>query len=230
MNRLQVWQRWHRSRSIRVRPVGSSGLGSWWFLAAAAVFAATVASAGLSVASAGAAVETYTFPIHGCSASYARSHHDYPATDIFAGYGCRFVAPITGRVDEVSRVDHWSPGTNRGADRGGLSVSIVGVDGVRYYGSHLSRIAAGIKPGLYVRWGATLGFVGRSGDASATHLHFGISWPTPPGKWWVRRGEVWPWRYLDAWRSGQVHRSPVTAVHAAWKQAGRTVPKCRVDC
>ena len=201
-----------------------------WVLATVAVLAATIGSSGFAVASTGGAVETYTFPIHGCSASFGQGHHDYPATDIFAGFGCRFVAPIAGRVDEVSRVDHWSPGTNRGADRGGRSVSIIGVDGVRYYGSHLSRIAAGIKPGVTVRRGETLGFVGHSGDASVTHLHFGISWPTPHGKWWIRRGEVWPWRFLTAWRSGQVHRSPVRAVRGARQRAGSTVPRCRVDC
>jgi len=89
---------------------------------------------------------------------------------------------------------------------------------------------AGIKRGVAVRRGSTLGYVGHSGDASATHLHFGVSWPTPRGTWWVRRGEVWPWRFLDAWRSGHVHRTPVVAVHAERAKAGRTVPRCRVDC
>lgn len=172
----------------------------------------------------------YTFPIHGCSASYGRTHHDYPATDIFAGRGCRFVAPISGRVDEVSRVDRWSPATDLGSQRGGRSVSIVGNDGVRYYGSHLMRVADGIRPGVLVRRGQTLGYVGHSGDASATHLHFGISWPTRHGIWWVRRGEVWPWPFLDAWRSGEPHRSPVRRVAAALTRAGRRVPRCTVDC
>lgn len=172
----------------------------------------------------------YTFPVHGCATSFGRTHHDYPATDIFAARGCRFVAPISGRVDEVSRVDNWSPGTNRGSERGGRFVSIVGNDGVRYYGSHLMRVATGIRPGVVVHRGRTLGFVGHSGDASATHLHFAISWPTRHGIWWVRRGEVWPWPFLDAWRSGHLHRSPARAVHDALARAGRRVPRCRVDC
>ena len=79
----------------------------------------------------------YRFPVAGCRVSYAHVHHDYPATDIMAPRGCRFVAPVDGRVDEVSRADRWDPSSNRGADRGGRSVSLVGVDGVRYYGSHL---------------------------------------------------------------------------------------------
>jgi hypothetical protein len=173
----------------------------------------------------------YVFPISGCTTSYAHSHHDYPATDVFAAKGCAYVSPVAGRVDEVTYTDAWSSSTNRGADRGGLSVSVVGVDGVRYYGSHLSRIAPGIKPGVTVRAGRRLGDVGNTGSARgiATHVHFGISWPTRAGAWWVRRGEVSPWPYLDSWRSGG-DRSPATAVRAARQQAGTDVPRCTSYC
>lgn len=172
----------------------------------------------------------YVFPIRGCRTSYARVHHDYPATDIWAARGCAFVSPVAGVVDEVSYVDRWSAATNRGADRGGLSVSVVGADGVRYYGSHLSSIAAGIRPGVHVAAGRLLGRVGDSGDARAvgSHLHFGISWPTAHGIWWVRRGEVFPWSYLDSWRGGG-QRSPVAAVRSREAALGRT-PACSADC
>ena len=115
----------------------------------------------------------------------------YPAADMFTGRGCAFVAPVAGRVDEVTRTDPWRPASDRGADRGGRSVSLVGVDGVRYYGSHLEAVAPGIAPGVTVRAGRLLGRIGNSGSASITpvHLHFGISWPTRPGIWWVRRGD-----------------------------------------
>jgi murein DD-endopeptidase MepM/ murein hydrolase activator NlpD len=173
----------------------------------------------------------YAFPVAGCSATYAHAHHDYPATDIFAARGCAFVAVVAGRVDEVSYVDRWSSSTNRGADRGGLSVSIVGDDGVRYYGSHLSAIAKGIRPGVRVRAGTRLGSVGNTGSARgiATHVHFGVSWPTRPGIWWVRRGEVYPWPYLDSWRAGG-DRSPAAAVAAARHSAGTDVPRCTSYC
>jgi murein DD-endopeptidase MepM/ murein hydrolase activator NlpD len=172
---------------------------------------------------------TYRFPVAHCSTSYFHTHHDYPATDIFAHKGCSFVAPIAGTVDEVHRHDHWNPAKDLGATRGGRSVSIVGTDGVRYYGSHLSHVAHGIRPGVHVKRGQLLGLTGESGDASAPHLHFGISWPTRNGIWWVRRGEVWPWRYLDAWRK-HIDKSPVHAVRRALKQAGRRVPRCHADC
>ncbi|MFL6239166.1 MAG: M23 family metallopeptidase [Actinomycetes bacterium] len=172
----------------------------------------------------------YVFPVRGCSVNYAHSHHDYPATDIMAPRGCAVVAVTNGRVDEVSYTDTWNSKKNDGATRGGLSISIVGDDGVRYYGSHLEDIANGIAPGAHVKAGQLLGRVGNTGDARGgpTHLHFGLSWPTGPDIWWVRRGMVYPWSYLDSWRAGG-QKSPVAAVAALHAQDG-DVPPCRVDC
>ena len=167
----------------------------------------------------------YAFPISGCAVTYARAHHNYPATDILTKKGCKFVAPTSGVVDEVNHVDKFSWKTNKGADRGGLSISIVGDDGVRYYGSHLSKIPTEMVPGFRVNVGDIIGYVGNSGDAKglATHLHFGISWPTPAGIWWVRRGELYPWKYLDAWKAGK-DVSPAKAVATLEKKLGN-VPK-----
>jgi len=44
-----------------------------------------------------------------------------------------YTFPVAGVVDEVNSVDKWSGKTNLGADRGGLSISIIGDDGLRYY-------------------------------------------------------------------------------------------------
>ncbi|MEI6120877.1 MAG: M23 family metallopeptidase [Actinomycetes bacterium] len=171
------------------------------------------------------AAPLYTFPISGCAVTYARAHHNYPATDILTKKGCKFVAPTSGVVDEVNHVDKFSWKTNKGADRGGLSISIIGDDGVRYYGSHLSKIPAEMVTGFRVNVGDVIGYVGNSGDAKglATHVHFGISWPTPVGIWWVRRGELYPWKYLDAWKAGK-DISPAKAVATLEKKLG-TVPK-----
>src|SRR5215203_3628473 len=90
----------------------------------------------------------HVFPVQRAARiSYGRYHHDYPAADIFCPVGSNFVAPTSGVVDSVDRVDRWNPKVNDPATRGGLAVAIVGDDGVRYYGSHLSSIAAGIAPG-----------------------------------------------------------------------------------
>ena len=171
------------------------------------------------------AAPVYVFPVTGCEVNYAKAHHDYAATDILAKAGCKFVAPSNGVVDEVNRIDTWSGKTNLGVDRGGLYVSIVGEDGVRYYGSHLRSIPASIQPGVVVKAGRVLGAVGATGSARGTapHLHFGISWPTPAQTWWVRRGEVLPWKYLDAWKSGK-DLSPVKEVNARKLKVGEIPP------
>ncbi len=172
------------------------------------------------------AAPIYVFPVANCEVNYTRAHHDYPASDILAKAGCRFVAPTNGVVDEVNRVDRWSGKTNLGIDRGGLSVSIIGDDGVRYYGSHLRSIPASIEPGVVVKAGRLLGSVGSTGSARGTapHLHFGISWPTPEGTWWVRRGAVLPWKYLNAWKKGK-DLSPVTQVNAQREKVGEIPPE-----
>lgn len=171
------------------------------------------------------AAPIYVFPVADCTVNYAHAHHDYAATDILAKKGCKFVAPINGVVDEVNRTDLWSGKTNLGIDRGGLYVSIIGEDGVRYYGSHLRTIPASIAPGVSVLAGRLLGTVGTTGSArgTASHLHFGISWPTAADTWWVRRGEVLPWKYLDAWKKGK-DLSPVKEVNARKLKVGEIPP------
>ena len=158
------------------------------------------------------AAPIYTFPVAGCTVTYTKYHHDYPAADIFGKKGCAFVSPIAGVIDEVNSVDKWSGKTNLGADRGGLSISIIGDDGLRYYGSHLSKIEANIVPGYRVTTGEKLGEIGSTGSARGTkaHLHFGISYPTEKGIWWVRRGvgleskgKTPPFKYLQAWQIGK---------------------------
>jgi murein DD-endopeptidase MepM/ murein hydrolase activator NlpD len=171
------------------------------------------------------AAPLHVFPVADCAVNYARAHHDYAATDILAKAGCKYVAPMDGIVDEVNRTDLWSGKTNLGIDRGGLYVSIIGTDGVRYYGSHLRSIPASIQPGVSVTAGRVLGAVGATGSARGTapHLHFGISWPTPADTWWVRRGEILPWKYLDAWKAGK-DLSPVKEVNARKLKVGEIPP------
>ena len=158
------------------------------------------------------AAPIYTFPVAGCTVKYGKYHHTYPATDLFAKKGCAFVAPIAGVIDEVNTVDRWVGKTNLGPDRGGLSVSLIGDDGFRYYGSHLLKIEPNIVPGYKVASGEKLGEIGTTGSAKGTkpHLHFGISYPTEKGIWWIRRGvgleskgKTPPFKYLQAWQAGK---------------------------
>jgi murein DD-endopeptidase MepM/ murein hydrolase activator NlpD len=157
------------------------------------------------------------FPVAG-RADYGHTHHDYPATDIFAACGSPVRAAADGVVTEVSRVDRFDLAHPLGADKGGLSVTLNGDDGVRYYGSHLSSLAAGIDAGVRVSAGTQLGTVGKTGNSgNACHLHFGLSPQCPGGgDWWVRRGVIFPWKYLDSWRAGG-NLSPVEEV-ASWQR------------
>ena len=148
----------------------------------------------------------YAFPVQPSEAAdYGSAHHDYAAADIFAPEGADFVAPTDGRVDFVYRTDRWDPTDDDPATRGGLSVAIVGKDGIRYYGSHLREVAPDIKPGVKVEVGEKLGEVGDSGNARgvASHLHFGISRPTYSTDWKIRRGQFSPFDYLNDWRKGK---------------------------
>lgn len=174
---------------------------------------------------------TYSFPVQGCRTTYERQLLVLPKTTIWAGKGCAFVAPVDGVVDEVNLQNAWSPATDVGARREGRYVTIIGEDGVRYLGGHLDTVADGIKPGLRVKTGQMLGRVGNSGNArdTASNLYFAISWKTGPGYWWVRRGMVNPWGYLDAWQSGNKTLSPKEETLKLRGRVGET-PPCSVQC
>ncbi|MER5607034.1 M23 family metallopeptidase [Micromonospora tulbaghiae] len=158
------------------------------------------------------------FPVRAGNVDYHPTHGGYPGTDVFADCGEPVVAVTDGVVLEVSRVDRFDRRGPLGPNNGGLSVSLLGDDGVRYYGSHLSAIDAGVDAGVRVRAGQQLGKVGRTGNANnVCHLHFGLS-PKCTGAddWWIRRGVVWPAPYLNSWRKGG-NRSPVAEV-TAWQR------------
>jgi murein DD-endopeptidase MepM/ murein hydrolase activator NlpD len=196
-------------------PVSSAGMG------------ASTATATPPAASAASGVK-HAYPVQGNKGSYSHDHHDYPASDIIVGCGLTALSPVDGTVLEVTRVDTYNAKVNDGATRGGLSVSILGADGARYYMSHFASIDDGIEAGTAVRAGQPVAKIGRTGDASACHIHFGLS-PAcaKTGDWWNRRGVIWPWSYLDAWKAGK-EKSPVAELNT-WQKAHGCPAKATVD-
>ena len=146
----------------------------------------------------------YVVPLADASAAgWGDTHSSYPATDIFNnGCGGAIVSPVNGVLLEVRRVNGYDPAVDNPATRGGRSVSILGDDGVRYYFAHFELVDDTLEPGDRVDAGVHLGTIGSTGRSSACHVHFGISPPCPDREWSVRRGVVWPYPYLDDWRSG----------------------------
>ncbi|MEU4562547.1 M23 family metallopeptidase [Actinoplanes sp. NPDC023936] len=163
----------------------------------------------------------YVFPVDASNVDFHTTHSKYPATDLFVDCGERFVATTSGVVLEISLTDRYVKGSPDGPNNGGLSVSILGDDGVRYYGSHLSKVQSGIEAGARVEAGQLLGMTGKTGNANnVCHVHYGISPPcAETGDWKVRRGVIWPATFLTSWRKGG-QKSPVATVEAWEKKNG----------
>lgn len=153
----------------------------------------------------------------GTNVGWLHSHHDYPATDIFAACGSIAVSPVTGVVLQVRRDDLYVRSVDNPALRGGRSVAVLGDDGVRYYMAHFASVDADTVPGAHVVAGQRIAVIGRSGDAGACHIHFGLSPNCPQVEWSVRRGVIWPYTYLDQWKVGR-NRSPAPEI-ATWVAA-----------
>lgn len=155
-------------------------------------------------------------------AGWSDDHSTYPATDIFhpAGCGSALVAPVDGTVLEIRREDLWSAASDDPSARGGKYLSILGDDGVRYYMAHFQKLEDVLAPGVRVAAGQLVGEMGTTGRSGACHLHFALSPPCPGDEWWVRRGAVWPYPYLEQWQQG-VNASPVDEI-ATWASAHPT--------
>ncbi len=143
----------------------------------------------------------YVFPFSRVAVSYVRDHLNYPATDVEGCYA-KVLAPTAGTITHTRRKDKWVEEIDDPGTRGGLTITLVGDDTVRYFFSHLGRVKVTI--GQRVEPGDWIGVVGSSGNARITrcHVHFGMSRICPLAEINLLQGELWPWKYLDAWRQG----------------------------
>jgi peptidoglycan LD-endopeptidase LytH len=144
------------------------------------------------------------------NSSYQRTHAEYPATDVFADCGTIVRAMADGEVIEARTKNLYDRKVDNPALRGGPSVAVLGDDGVRYYTSHLGDVL--VKAGDVVQAGDPVGTIALTGDSEACHTHVGISTTCPGPEWSVRRGVIWPWPYLDAWRKGDDKLSPAPEI------------------
>ncbi|MEG3082464.1 M23 family metallopeptidase [Sphingomonas sp. PB2P12] len=102
-----------------------------------------------------------------------RGHH---GTDIMALGGTPVVAAAPGRIEKLFQ-----------SGLGGITLYVRSPDRRwTYYYAHLAGYAAGIREGMAVKVGDTLGYVGDTGDAGAGnyHLHFGLTRMQPGERWW----------------------------------------------
>jgi murein DD-endopeptidase MepM/ murein hydrolase activator NlpD len=89
---------------------------------------------------------------------------------------------------------------------GGLTIyQFDGAEQYCYYYAHLDGYAPGLKEGMLVRRGDTIGFVGTSGNADpdSPHLHFAIFKLGPEKRWWEGNRPVNPYPILMAQLQGQ---------------------------
>jgi peptidoglycan LD-endopeptidase LytH len=111
--------------------------------------------------------------------------HD--AIDILAPRGTPVLSVDAGRVAKIDT-----------SDRGGLSFYATDPSGrFMYYYAHLDRYRQGLREGLSLARGDTVGYVGTTGNASPStpHLHFAINKLVDPKRWWD--GEpINPWPLL----------------------------------
>jgi hypothetical protein len=94
-----------------------------------------------------------------------RRHRQHLAIDIGAPRGTPVVAATDGEIVRVRR-----------ERRGGNAVYLKDSSGrYLFYYCHLSRYARGLRPGEKVKRGQVLGYVGATGNARGTHLHFSVT-------------------------------------------------------
>lgn len=107
-------------------------------------------------------------------------------TRISSPFGMRY-HPVLKRRQFHNGVDFAAPsgtpvwacadGTVRVAEYRGANGNLVSLDhdeGLSSYYAHLSRFARGIRPGVEVRQGQVIGYVGSTGRSTGPHLHYGL--------------------------------------------------------
>lgn len=87
----------------------------------------------------------------------------HEGVDYAAPAGTEVTSAARGEIIEAQRKGEF-----------GNYILVRHADGVETEYAHLSRFAAGIKPGVCIAEGAVIGYVGTTGLSSEPHLHMGL--------------------------------------------------------
>ena len=144
----------------------------------------------------------YVFPFSKVVVSYPADHLNYPGVDVNGCYA-HVLAPTAGMITQTRTIDKWVKAIDAPGTRGGKTITLVGDDNVRYYFAHLGRVK--VATGQRVSAGDWIGVMGSSGNARITscHTHLGMSRVCPVVEAFLLQGEIWPQKYLNAWRKGE---------------------------
>ena len=88
--------------------------------------------------------QKYVFPFSKVAVRYPKDHLNYPAVDVEGCYA-RILAPTAGVISQLHRRDKWTPEKDSPGTRGGLTITLQGDDGVRYFFSNETADAAAIN-------------------------------------------------------------------------------------
>ena len=144
----------------------------------------------------------YVFPFSKVAVNYPRDHIDYPAVDVDGCYA-HVLAPTAGTITQTRTIDKWVKEIDAPGTRGGKTITLVGDYNVRYYIANLGRVK--VAKVQRVSAGDWIGVMGSSGNARVTrcHTHLGMSRVCPVVEAFLLQGEIWPQKYLNAWRVGR---------------------------
>jgi len=87
----------------------------------------------------------------------------HTGTDLAAPYG----TPVYASGDGIVEKAQWFSGYGR-------YIKLKHVNGFTTAYAHMSRIASGMSPGVRVRQGQIIGYVGSTGLSTGNHLHFEV--------------------------------------------------------
>jgi murein DD-endopeptidase MepM/ murein hydrolase activator NlpD len=123
-------------------------------------------------------------PVAGVRAEQLRDTFDearsegrvHDAIDIPAAHGTPVLAAADGTIVKLFL-----------SERGGITIYELSADQrFFYYYAHLDRYADGLAEGQVIKQGATIAYVGDTGNAGTGnyHLHFSLSVASDPKRWW----------------------------------------------